>query len=408
VFNNFMVSCAIQVVDHYLGMNSGFLRSWQRWLIGFLFGCTSPLALSASAEAPALTGNYHQTQIAGYLDYPWAAVENPLGGWLITERSGVIIEYDHAGQRQEIPLQFEQLYVAGQGGLLDIKLARDFTESRRVYLSYASGTAAENYLTFGTTVLDTKTPVVKDIFKVSTPKDTPVHYGGRLLQLPDDTWLMTSGDGFDYREQAQRKDSFLGKVLRFTKDGKPAADNPFAGGDSEAEQYIFTLGHRNPQGLIQDPKSRDIWLHEHGPDGGDEINLIQAGQNYGWPVVTLGRDYSGARISPFTQYEGMQDPVLNWTPSIAPSGMTIYHNDVFPDLQNHLLVTSLKNKALYAVSLDQNRMSAVQIFATINERLRDVIIGRDGAIYVLTDGERARIMRFSPLRPKNVPEHSLR
>ena len=149
-----MVSCAIQVVDHYLGMNSGFLRSWQRWLIGFLFGCASPLALSASAEAPALTGNYHQTQIAGYLDYPWAAVENPLGGWLITERSGVIIEYDHAGQRQEIPLQFEQLYVAGQGGLLDIELARDFTESRRVYLSYASGNAGENYLTFGTTVLD--------------------------------------------------------------------------------------------------------------------------------------------------------------------------------------------------------------------------------------------------------------
>lgn len=403
-----MVSCPIQVVDHLLGMNSGFLRDWRSWLASCFFAFASPCVLSASQEVPVLTGNFHQTQVAGYLTFPWAAVENPLGGWLITEREGVIVEYDHAGQRQEIPLEFEQLYVAGQGGLLDIELAQDFTETRRVYLSYASGDAEENYLTFGTTVLSGKNPIVTDIFKVATPKDTPVHYGGRLLQLPDETWLMTSGDGFDYREQAQQKSSFLGKVLRFTTDGQPASDNPFSDGDTLAEKYIFTLGHRNPQGLIRDPKSGKIWLHEHGPDGGDEINLLVPGKNYGWPVVTLGKDYSGARISPFTQYAGMQDPMLNWTPSIAPSGMTVYHNDVFPELQNYLLVTSLKNKALYAVSLDQNRMSAVQIFATINERLRDVIIGRDGAIYVLTDGERARIMRFSPLRPKNVPEHSLR
>lgn len=403
-----MVSCAIQVVDHYSGMKSGLLNGWRMWLASCFFTLSSSLATGATAEPPVLTGNYHQTQVAGYLTFPWAAVENPLGGWLITERGGEIIEYDHAGQRQEIPLQFSQLYVAGQGGLLDIKLARDFTESRRVYLSYATGNENKNYLTFGTAVLNAKEPVVTDLFTIPTPKDTPVHYGGRLLQLPDDTWLMTSGDGFDYREQAQQKHSFLGKVLRFTTEGKPAADNPFITGESLAEKYIYTLGHRNPQGLIRDPESGKIWLHEHGPDGGDEINLLVPGNNYGWPVVTQGKDYSGARISPFSQYEGMQDPALNWTPSIAPSGMTVYHNDVFPALQNHLLVTSLKNKALYAVSLDQNPMAAVQIFATINERLRDVIIGRDGAIYVLTDGERARIMRFSPLRPENVPEHSLR
>ena len=403
-----MVSCAIQVVDHYSGMKSGLLNGWRMWAASCFFTLSSTLATGATAEPPVLTGNYHQTQVAGYLTFPWAAVENPLGGWLITERSGDIIEYDHAGQRQEIPLQFNQLYVAGQGGLLDIKLAHDFTESRRVYLSYATGNENKNYLTFGTAVLNAKEPVVTDIFTLPTPKDTPVHYGGRLLQLPDDTWLMTSGDGFDYREQAQQKNSFLGKVLRFTTEGKPAADNPFIHGESLAEKYIYTLGHRNPQGLIRDPESGKIWLHEHGPDGGDEINLLVPGNNYGWPVVTQGKDYSGARISPFSHYEGMQDPALNWTPSIAPSGMTVYHNDVFPALQNHLLVTSLKNKALYAVSLDQNPMAAVQIFATINERLRDVIIGRDGAIYVLTDGERARIMRFSPLRPENVPEHSLR
>ena len=376
------------------------------FLVGIvcLFG-----ALSAQADdPPPLTGNFHQTQIAGYLAAPWAAAENPLGGWLITERGGTIIEYTNAGQRLEIPLQIDQLYVAGQGGLLDIVLADDFTESRRVYLSFAVGDDSENYLAFGTTQLVGDKPEVQRLFTVKTAKDTPVHYGGRLLKMADGTWLMTSGDGFDYREQAQQKNSMLGKVLRFNEDGSAPPDNPFYTTPDATQSYIYTLGHRNPQGLVEDPKSGKIWLNEHGPDGGDEINLLEAGNNYGWPVVTLGTDYSGAKISPFTHYDGMVDPELNWTPSIAPSSAVVYQDSAFPELANHLLVSSLKDQALYAVALDQNPMSTMQIFATINERLRDVIVGRDGSVYVLTDGARGRLMRFSPLRAENVPEHSLR
>ena len=313
-------------------------------------------AFSAQADdPPPLTGNFHQTQIAGYLASPWAAAENPLGGWLITERGGTIIEYTNAGQRLEIPLQIEQLYVAGQGGLLDIVLADDFTESRRVYLSFAVGDDSENYLAFGTAKLVGDKPEVQRLFTVKTAKDNPFY------TTPDAT-----------------------------------------------QSYIYTLGHRNPQGLVEDPKSGKIWLNEHGPDGGDEINLLEAGNNYGWPVVTLGTDYSGAKISPFTHYDGMVDPELNWTPSIAPSSAVVYQDSAFPELANHLLVSSLKDQALYAVALDQNPMSTMQIFATINERLRDVIVGRDGSVYILTDGERGRLMRFSPLRAENVPEHSLR
>ncbi|NVK54533.1 MAG: PQQ-dependent sugar dehydrogenase [Alteromonadaceae bacterium] len=357
---------------------------------------------------PPLTGNFHQTQVAGYLSHPWAVVENPLGGWLITERNGTIVEYTHAGERLEIPLIIDGLYVDGQGGLLDIVLSDDFIESRRVYLSYAIGTAQSNYLAMGTTVLIGDSPQVQTLFKVTTSKDTPVHFGGRLLKMPDGSWLLTSGDGFDYREQAQRKNSHLGKVLRFNTDGTPHSENPFYTPEHTPESYIYTLGHRNPQGMVRDSVTGNIWLNEHGPAGGDEINLLRAGNNYGWPVVTLGEDYSGAQITPFDHYPGMTDPKVNWTPSIAPSSMAIYQEEVFTTLNNHLLVSSLKDRALYAVALDQNPMSAVQIFATINERLRDVIVGRDGAIYLLTDGERARLMRFSPLRDEGVPEHSLR
>lgn len=378
-----------------------------QFFIWLLF-CICSVQLKAAEIAPPLTGNYHQTQVVGYLRYPWAAVENPLGGWLITERQGVIVEYTNTGFREEISLQINDLYVAGQGGLMDIALADDFTETRRVYLSYSLGNEDENYLAVGTTVLDNEQPVVETLFKVSTPKDTPVHFGGRLLELPDGTWLLTSGDGFDYREEAQRKSSLLGKVIRFRLDGSAPENNPFYEGNGAPQDYIFSLGHRNPQGLVYDTETGLIWYHEHGPDGGDELNILKSGVNYGWPVVTLGKDYSGAQISPFQSYKGMADPMLNWTPSIAPSSVVVYRNDVFPGLNNHLLITSLKNKALYAVALDQNPMSAVQIFATINERLRDVIVGRDGSIFVLTDGERGRLMRFSPLRPENVPEHSLR
>lgn len=362
----------------------------------------------AAKQVPALTGNFHQTQVAGYLRFPWAFVEKPLGGWLITERGGRLVEYSHTGLRQEIELNIDNLYFAGQGGLLDIVLAKDFIDSRRVYLSYSIGNEEENYLAFGTAVLLGQSANVTTLFKLPTAKDTAVHFGGRLLRRDDGSWLLTTGDGFEYRTSAQQKYNALGKVLRFTTDGQPAKDNPYVSSDDLVTKYVYTYGHRNPQGLVYDKDTGVIWQHEHGPAGGDEINQLLPGHNYGWPVVTLGNDYSGAKISPFTHYQGMDDPWLNWTPSIAPSSMTIYKNDVFPLLKDYLLITSLKDKALYAVASTQSEPASIKIFDTITERLRDVLVGRDGAIYVLTDGKHGRVMRFAPLHPKNVPEHSMR
>jgi glucose/arabinose dehydrogenase len=217
-----------------------------------------------------------------------------------------------------------------------------------------------------------------------------VHYGGRLLSLPDGSWLLTSGDGFDYREQAQVRTSHLGKVLRFTGDGRPVSSPPWP-----ESPYLFTMGHRNPQAIVWDEGQQSVWLHEHGPAGGDELNRIVAGGNYGWPLVTQGKDYSGANITPFSVFPNTVLPVLNWTPSIAPSGMTLYSHTLFPNLQGKLLITTLKAQHLFAVDT-QSPVSAEPLFDTLKTRLRDVAVGRDGAIYVITDEEDARLLRVSP------------
>jgi glucose/arabinose dehydrogenase len=347
-------------------------------------------------DLPALTGNFYQAQVAGFLDRPWTAVQVPNGEWLITERSGRIIKILLDGTKDSYTLKIDDLYDKGQGGLLDLALTKDFSSTKKVLLTYVEGTDDNNTLVVASAVLDVYSPIVTPILKITPSRNTPVHYGGRLAALPDGTWLVTSGDGFDFREQAQQLSSQLGKTLRFNEDGSVPSNNPFIV-NSKANPYLYTLGHRNPQGLAINETNQQVWLLEHGPAGGDEVNLLEAGENYGWPVATLGVDYSGARISPFTEYPGMVSPTVNWTPSIAPSAMTFYQHTLFPALQGQLLVASLKEQALFALALDQNPIPQYKIFATIDERLRDVVVGNDGAIYVLTDGERARFLRFTPI-----------
>ena len=200
------------------------------------------------------------------------------------------------------------------------------------------------------------------------------------------------GDGFDFREEAQKMNSQLGKVLRLREDGAAPTDNPY-----NQAPYVYSIGHRNPQGLVIDETTGIIYELEHGPAGGDEINTIEAGLNYGWPVVTLGVDYSGASISPFNAYPGMQDPKMNWTPSIAPSSMVMYSGNLFPFLNEKLLVTALKGKAIYAVDVSVSPAQSQRVFATIDQRLRDIAVDDDGAIYVLTDGEDATVLKIEPV-----------
>lgn len=320
------------------------------------------------------------------LDSPWAMAQLPSGGWLVTERSGQL-RYIQDNKIQGVIAATPQVFYAGQGGLLDVSLHPDFTDNGLVYLSYSKGDADNNALTIFKARLnlsELKLEDGSDIFSVSPTKDTPVHYGGRIAFMADNSLLLTSGDGFDYREAAQLKDSQLGKILRMDDSGRALSDNPWSA-ESDA-QYVWSLGHRNPQALVFDTESKRIFSHEHGPAGGDEINIVSPGVNYGWPVVTNGKDYSGASISPFKTYPGMQQPLLDWTPSIAPSDMILYRGEQFPEFQGQLLVTTLKTRELRLVQIVDSQVVAQKSFLThLNERFRAIEQDQQGNILLLTD-----------------------
>lgn len=337
------------------------------------------------------------TVIADTLHYPKALLQLPDSSWLVAERDGrivtvpsTVVSSDKPSFSQVLPLP--QLYQKGQGGLLHMALSPDFSTSKVILFSYSKGTDDANRLAVMRGVLtdDGQIKALTPVIEIKDSKATPVHFGGKLVAMKDGTWLVTTGDGFDYREQAQVLSSQLGKVLHFTLDGKPVSNVPF-----NNAPFVYTLGHRNPQGLVK-LQNGDIYLHEHGPDGGDELNKLTPGMNYGWPVVTLGKDYSGATISPFNHYEGMVDPLVDWTPSIAPSSMAVYNHNAFPTLTNHLLVSALKAKALYAVDLSSQPFQYRRVFSSINQRVRDVAVGRDGGVYALTDGESAELIQLLP------------
>jgi glucose/arabinose dehydrogenase len=207
---------------------------------------------------------------------------------------------------------------------------------------------------------------------------------------------VTVGEGFVYREHAQRLDNHFGKLVRLTRDGAAPPDNPFVGrADVLAE--IYSLGHRNPQGLVFDALSATLYQHEHGPRGGDELNRIVPGGNYGWPLATFGLDYTGARVSPWDAYPGTEAPLLHWTPSIAPAGMTIYRGDLFPQWHGSVFVAALVEKAVRRIALDAGTLPQQEIlFAELGERLRDVRTAPDGSLWLLTDSAEGRVLRVMP------------
>jgi glucose/arabinose dehydrogenase len=240
------------------------------------------------------------------------------------------------------------------------------------------------------------------VFEAKPLKDTNNHYGGRMVFLPDGTFVLVVGDGFEYRESAQDLRSHLGKIIRLNDDGSVPADNPFVT-STVGGRETFTTGHRNQQGLAFDAERGILFETEHGPQGGDELNVIEPGRNYGWPVITYGLDYTGALVSPFTQRKGMEQPVLQWTPSIAPSGLAVYRGDKFPAWNGDLLVGALAFKQLRRVDLDEqgNFVGQEILLGKLNERIRDVRVGPDGSVYVTTDyaadeGPSGRVLRLDP------------
>lgn len=351
-----------------------------------------------SKEALLADKEYSTNVVIDGLSFPKSIEVLPDGIILITQRDGQLVTINQSNEVSRVKVNLPDLYTKGQGGWLDVIPTDDFDTSSILLLSYSKGTDSQNKLVVVSGHYSSLSGVtnIQPVFEVNTLKDTPVHYGAKLLSVGNEEYLLTSGDGFDYREQAQVVSSHLGKVLGFTIDGQPLANAPFP-----ESPYVFSLGHRNPQGIVLTDKG-EVLLNEHGPDGGDEINKIIRGNNYGWPVVTLGIDYSGAKISPFNEYEGMVNPLLDWTPSIAPSSMAVYNHEAFSVLKNTAIVTALKTQRVYAVPLSELRKGSMLkgaqlLLDTIETRMRDVAVDTNGDILLLTDGDNGKVIRISPV-----------
>jgi len=364
------------------------------------------LALSASVHAqdliPNSTFDGEIEIVASGLVHPWSLAFLPDGELLVTERDGRLRLITDDGLQAEPVTGAPEPYVAGQGGMLDVVLHPDFENNAYIYLTYASGNRRANALQISRArYADGALSDLETIFTANITKDTDAHYAGRMSFLPDGTFVVTIGEGFDYREEAQNPANHFGTIVRLNDDGSIPADNPQIEGGAPG---VYSFGHRNAQAILYDAETDRIIEHEHGPRGGDEINIIEPGINYGWPIATFGIDYSGAIISPYETYPGMRDPIVVWTPSIAPAGMTLYRGEMFPEWEGDLLVATLQpgNAAtrsghIRIVELDENGLPQGQaaILGEFEARMRDVRTAPDGSLYVLTDAYDGAVLRLS-------------
>ncbi|MFA3792988.1 PQQ-dependent sugar dehydrogenase [Aliiglaciecola sp. SL4] len=340
-------------------------------------------------------------EIVTELNFPWSVAFISNSRFLVTERSGSLRQVVNFTLGQPIDGLPKDIYVKSQGGLLDVVLHPNYQQNGWLYLSYSAGTDERNTLKIMRAKLQNNQLVDSQvIFTVKPFRNTPVHYGGKLAFLEDNSLLITSGDGFDFRENAQRVNNQMGKILRILDNGEIPQDNPYIGEtEKNLAHSVYSLGHRNPQGLVYDPIRNLVFSNEHGPAGGDEINIIRKGDNYGWPVITNGKDYSGALITPFKKYPGMRQPLVDWTPSIAPSSITVYDGIMFPQMRGDLLVTSLKSKELIWLQMQQNKVVGQQsLFADLGYRFRDVKVHPDGSLYLLVDDAKGKILRVTANR----------
>jgi len=360
-----------------------------------LGACTQ--APDAAPPATDLNPDSYQVEvIADGLATPWDMAFLPDGSALVSERNGTV-KWLRDGELSEVPGGPDDVFAEGQAGLFDLALSPDFEESGIVYLSYASGTAEANTPALYRARFDHGALVDGEtIFRAEPMRSTNAHYGARLALLPDGTLLMTAGEGFAYREQAQVRSNHLGALLRLNPDGSAPADNPFAA-EGGLAAYVYSYGHRNMQGIALDPQSGAIWTHEHGPKGGDELNRIQAGDNYGWPIATMGLDYNGARISPFFDHDGFHAPEWVWTPSIAPSGLALYDGALFADWRGDLLVSALAGQAVHRLDMENGSVVAEErLLHERGQRIRQVLNGPDGAIWLLAESPSGQILRLTP------------
>lgn len=357
---------------------------------------------------PLETG-WKAVTITGGLMQPWSAAWLPDGKTLlVTEREGRLRVVRNGQLRMDAITGVPEVLPLGQGGLLDIALHPDFNKNRWIYMTYSAGRWQANRTMLARGRINenlTALTEVKTLFQVAQVKLGGQHFGSRLLWLDDGTFLMSVGDGGNppllldgrlIRSNAQDLSSHLGKTLRLDEDGQPPANNPFADdGDPMTDPHIWTYGHRNIQGLALHPESRAVWATEHGAKGGDELNLLQEGQNYGWPKATYSVEYFGLRISETTTLAGARDPATVWTPCIAPSGLAFYTGHEFPRWQGDLLAGGLVLRQIRRINFENGKIVG-QTTLQLEDRIRWVGQGPDGGIYLLTDEIDGKLLRIVP------------
>jgi glucose/arabinose dehydrogenase len=355
----------------------------------------SPVSLEAAPRAiNAQAGQVAVAEVAGGLDHPWSLAFLPDGRMLVTERSGNLRLVSKEGQLSRPLGGMPKVAASGQGGLLDVALAPDFASSRMLYLSYSEpGDDGSTTAVARGRLGDAGIENVQVIFRELPRVDGTKHYGSRLVFANDGKLFITLGERFQF-DPAQDLSSHLGKVIRINPDGSVPGDNPFVNRQG-AKPEIWSFGHRNVQGAALHPQTGKLWISEHGPRGGDEINIAEAGKNYGWPLVSWGRHYSGEPIASPSTRPDLAPSIYQWTPVIAASGMTFYTGALFPAWRGNLLVSGLVSRGIVRLTLDGDRVTGEERLP-MGERIRDVRQGPDGAIYALTDDSDGQILRLTP------------
>jgi glucose/arabinose dehydrogenase len=374
-------------------------------LAGALSGCAPSPATGQDGGAPrsptpkSIDGALKVETVASGLEHPWALAFMPDGRILVTERAGRLRIVEKDGKLSAPLSGIPEVFAEEQGGLLDVAIDPQFAQNGLVYLAFAepgdggAGTAVARGRLGERGLEGTEV-----IYRQQPKTGHGNHFGSRLVFDRAGKLFVTQGDRFDQRPKVQDLSTTIGKVVRINPDGSIPNDNPFVGKEGALPE-IWSIGHRSVQAAALDPATGQLWTVEHGARGGDELNHPEAGKNYGWPVITYGVDYSGAKIGEGTAKAGMEQPVYYWDPVIAPSGLLFYTGDVFPGWNGSLLIGSMQPGALVRLELRDGKVAKEERYrGELGARIRDVQQGPDGLVYVVTDEGAGRLLRISPLK----------